>query len=87
MENKIDPKLMTGEMMAKAMACETPEALVALAREKGAELTMEQAKAILAEMENLDANLSDEDMKKVAGGRAFVPTKACSPCSTHFSVV
>ena len=70
MEKKIDSKLMTREMMAKAMACETPEELMALARENGAELTMEQAKAYLAEIEKLDGNFSDEDMAKVAGGGA-----------------
>ena len=71
MANKIDPKLMTREMMAKVMACETPEELMALARENGAEMTAEQAKAYLAKLENLDGNLSDEDMAKVAGGAPF----------------
>ena len=68
MANEIDPKPMTREMLAKAMACGTPEELVALARENGAELTMEQAKKLLAELETLDGNFSDEDMAKVAGG-------------------
>ena len=68
MEPKIDSKLMTKEMLTKAMACETPEALMALARENGAELSAEQAKKLLAELEKLDGNLSDEDMAKVAGG-------------------
>ena len=71
MENKIDPKPMTREMMAKAMACETPEALMALAKENGTELTPEQAKKILAELENLDTNLSDEKMQNAAGGFSF----------------
>ena len=66
--NKIDPKLMTKEMLAKAKACETPEDLMALARENGAELSMEQAKKFLAELENHDMDLSDVDMEKVAGG-------------------
>ena len=88
METKIDPKLMTREMMAKAMACETPEALVALAGENGVELSTEEAKKYLAELENLDVNFSDEDMKRVAGGhRPFAPTKACSNRDTQFSVV
>ena len=68
MEKKIDPKLMTKEMLEKALACETPEALVALGKENGVELTTEQAKKILDELENLDVKLSDEDMAKVAGG-------------------
>ena len=66
--NKIDPKLMTREMLEKATACGTPEALVALAKENGVELSTEDAKAILVKLENLDVNLSDEDMRKAAGG-------------------
>ena len=68
MEKKIDPKLMTREMMAKAMACETPEALMALGKENGMELSTEDAKKILDELENFEMDLSNEDMAKVAGG-------------------
>ena len=50
MEKKINPKLMTREMLEKATACETPEALVALARENGVEFSTEEAKKILAEL-------------------------------------
>ena len=68
MESKIDPKLMTKEMLAKAMACETPEAISALAKETGVELTAEEAKKLFDNLENFDVNLSDEAMEKVAGG-------------------
>ena len=68
MDKKIDPKLMTKEMLEKAMACETPEELVALAKEKGIELTLEEAKDYLKKMEGLDVELNDAQMKQVAGG-------------------
>ena len=86
MEKKIDPKLMTKEMMEKAMACETPEALVALAKENGVELSAEEAKKLLAELENLDVNFSDEDMAKAAGGVGSTLT-ACYEALSPFSIV
>ena len=79
MENKIDPKLMTAELMAKAMACETPEALASLAKESGVTLTTAEAKKYLAEMENFSVDLSEEDMAKVAGGSV----KTASDCWGH----
>ena len=68
MNNQVDPELMTKEVLEKAMACETPEALVALAKEKCVELTLEEAKDYLQKIEGLDIELSDEQMEKVAGG-------------------
>lgn len=65
---KIDPKLMTKELITKAAACETPEALIALAKEKGAELSIDEAKNLLSKLEDFDLDISDEDMQKVAGG-------------------
>ena len=67
MENKINPNEISKELLAKAQACETPEALLALAKENGYDLTKEQAEAFLAEGGTVD--LSDEDMAKVAGGK------------------
>ena len=69
MENKFDPKTFTKEQIEKAMACETPEALAALAKENGVELTADEAKQYFAEMENFEIDLSDEQMQAVAGGR------------------
>ena len=63
---KIDEVQITKELMAKAMACDTPEELVKLAKENGVELTVEQAEAYIAEMEDID--LDTAQMKKVAGG-------------------
>ena len=54
------------EVVEKAMQCDTPEELVALAKEHGFEITTKQAEAYLAELEDFD--LDSEQMKKVSGG-------------------
>ncbi len=55
------------EVVEKAMQCDTPEELVALAKAEGVDLTQEEAEAYLCEME--DINLDVEQMKQVAGGK------------------
>ena len=47
MENNFDSNLVTKEMLAKAMSCETPEEIIAMAKEAGVELTAEEAKKFL----------------------------------------
>lgn len=69
--NNIDPKLLTKENLAKAVACKTPEDIIALAKENGVELSAETAKQYLAKLEDFDVNISDEDLGKVAGGRCW----------------
>ena len=69
MANEFDPKELSGELLQKIHACETPEELVALAKENDITLTVEQAAAHLAELNDLDIDLSDEQLEKVAGGR------------------
>lgn len=69
--SKIDPKLLTREMLAKAVACETPEALIALAKENGVEISAEEAKQYLEKLEDFDVSVSDEDLEKIAGGRCW----------------
>ncbi len=54
------------EMLAKAMQCETVDDLLALAKEKGVNLTKEEAEAYLAEMDDME--LDSEQLRKVAGG-------------------
>ena len=53
------------EVVEKAMQCDTPEELVALAKEHGFEITTKQAEAYLVELEDFD--LDSEQMKKVSG--------------------
>lgn len=64
MANKFDWKSLSDEqrreLLKKAAACETPEELMALAKEQGLEMTEEQAKNKLEELENLEIDLSDE---------------------------
>ena len=69
--SNIDPKLLTKEILAKAVNCKTAEDIIALAKENGVELTAETAKEYLAKLENFDVNISDEDLAKVAGGRCW----------------
>ena len=54
------------EVVEKAMQCDTPEELMALAKEHGFEITTKQAEAYLADLEDFD--LDSEQMKKVSGG-------------------
>ena len=62
-------KNLTKEQIQKAMACDTPEALVKLAKENGVELTQEEAEAYLSEMADVD--LDATQLKKVAGGSCY----------------
>ncbi|MBR0261174.1 MAG: hypothetical protein IJQ85_05195 [Selenomonadaceae bacterium] len=54
------------ELIAKAMQCETPDQLVELAKSEGIELTLEEAQAYLAEMDDIE--LDKQQLKAVAGG-------------------
>ena len=63
---KINVNELTKEQIQKAMACETPEELMALAKAEGIELTAEEADAYMAELG--DFELDDKALKAVAGG-------------------
>ena len=54
------------EVIAKAMDCETPEELVELAKNEGVELTLDEAEAYLAEMDDIE--LDSKQLKAVAAG-------------------
>ena len=77
--DKLDLNSLTKEQIGKAMECETPEELIALAKEAGVELTLEQAKAYLEELENVE--LDQEALDKVAGG--FMPSLCHQDSSLH----
>ena len=65
----INPNELTREQIEKAMACETAEELIALAKAEGIELTKEEAESYLAELEDFEV---DGDMlNRVAGGRGY----------------
>ena len=63
---KIDGNVISKEVLAKAMTCDTPEELVKLAKENGVELTVKEAEAYLSEIEDID--LDSAQLKEVAGG-------------------
>ena len=65
----INKSELTKEQIQKAMACETVEELMELAKSEGIELTKEEAEAYLAEME--DVELDEEALKQVAGGGLY----------------
>ena len=63
---KIDGKEISKELLAKAMKCDTPEELAALAKENGIEVTVEQAEAYLMEAKDID--LDSVQLEQVDGG-------------------
>ena len=74
---KINRNELTKEQIEKAMACETAEELMELARREGLELTKDEAEAYLAEME--DVELTDAELQQAAGGVcwSYCKTKGC----------
>ena len=60
---------LTKEQIQKAMACETAEELMALAKAGGIELTKEEAEAYMDELS--DVELDGESLKQVAGGMCY----------------
>lgn len=62
----IDKSKLTREILEKAAQCKTPEELIELAKTGGMELTVEQAKAYLAELQDIE--LDDKELEKIAGG-------------------
>ena len=67
--DKLDLNSFTKEQIEKAMECKTPEELIELAKKAGVELTLEQAEAYLAELENVE--LDEKALDKVAGGSCY----------------
>ncbi len=67
--DKLDLNSLTKEQIEKAMACNTPEELIALAKTEGIEITLEQAEAYLEELQ--DVELNQETLDKVAGGGCY----------------
>ena len=56
------------DFVKKAMDCKTIADVTALAKEYKKDISAEQAEKILAEINNLEVELSDEQLEKVAGG-------------------
>ena len=62
----IDKSKLTDEMLQKALHCNTPEELIALAKAAGIDITKAEAEAYLEEMDNKE--LDNASLDKVAGG-------------------
>lgn len=56
------------DFVKKAMDCKTIADVTALAKEYKKDISAEQAEKILSEINNLEVELSDEQLGKVAGG-------------------
>ena len=59
---------MNRELIAKAKATESPEELMALAKENDIELTEENAKAYFEQLNPPTGELSDDELDNIAGG-------------------
>mgnify|MGYP007069896726 CR=1 FL=1 len=66
---KINKNELTKKQIAKAVACETAEELMAAAKADGIELTKDEAEAYLAELS--DVELDEEMLKQAAGGAIY----------------
>ncbi len=66
---KLDRSELTQEQIELAMDCDSPAALVKLAKERGYEMTEVEAEAYLSEL--ADFKLDSEALKKVAGGGCY----------------
>ena len=66
---KINMSELTKEQIQKAMACESAEELMKMAKSVGVELTKEEADAYLMELS--DFELDSEALTKVAGGGCY----------------
>ena len=61
-------KNLTPEMIEKAKAAKSAEELLALAKENGVEMTVDEAKTYFAQLNPKSGELSDDDLDNVAGG-------------------
>ena len=79
--SKLNVNDLTKEQIAMAMKCETPEELVELAKANKIEITMEEAKAYLEELQ--DCELDIEELQDVAGGGSFYCPNDSKTCHLH----
>ena len=73
----INKNELTKEQIQKAMACESVEELMELAKAGGVELTKEEAEAYMAELE--DFELDGDTLKRVAGGGCYLESTTPGP--------
>jgi len=66
---KINVNELSREQIENAMACETADELIALAKTGGYEMTKEEAEAYMTELS--DFELDDIALKNIAGGDCY----------------
>ena len=72
----------TKEIIEKAMQCKTADELIALAKANGYTITKEEAEAYMAEIGEVE--LTDEQLKNVAGGLCWTASCGGKDCSGFF---
>ncbi len=82
---KVNGKEISKEILAKVVACESPEELMKMAMEQGIELTKEQAEAYIADMDSID--LDAEQLQQVAGGKAWYKFDHSNTCGGVFIIM
>ena len=78
-------KEITKEQIYEAMKCNTAEELQAYAKTQGYDITMEEAEAYLAELD--DVELDEEGLKKAAGGTGCQDRLYIGDCQTNCLIV
>lgn len=81
---KFNRNELTKEQILAAMKCETPEELIELAKSGGIEISLEEAKAYKAELE--DFELDSEELHQVAGGGSFYCPNDSKTCHLHTKI-
>lgn len=79
--DNINSNELTKEQIEKAMACETVDELLAVAKAEGFEMTKEEAEAYMDEFTS--SALDDEALEKVAGGGWSEPSCADDTAWTY----
>ena len=78
---KLNKNELTKKQIEKAMACQTAEELLALAKTEGIDLTRDEAEAYLSEMEEVE--LTDAELKQAAGGECW----NVLPCKQYRKII
>ena len=83
MASNENEKEITKEQIFEAMQCKTADELKAYAKTQGCNITLEEAEAYMAELE--DVELDDLAMKQVAGGQCYSRKYPWDDCNSYCS--
>ena len=72
---KINRNELTKEMIEKAMQCKTADELMALAKAEGVDISVEEAEAYMAELDDIE--LDEQVLRNVAGGTCITDGTSC----------